>query len=125
MKAKGKKADKNKVSATKKEEKTLVVEAKNEIKATEAVISNEVQAAELIEVLPKVMTSEVAPKVETQVSVAASVTPSITSEERQRLISLAAYYRAERKGFGKTNPVEDWLLAEREVDAMITREASL
>jgi len=44
---------------------------------------------------------------------------TLTNEERRRLIALAAYDRAQRTGFGKTDPVEDWLLAEREVDAMM------
>lgn len=121
MKTKGKKADKNKTIAPKKEDKPLAVEVKNAIKATSAAIVNEVKAAEPIEVLTEVKGIESAPEAEKAVARA----PSITSEERQRLISLAAYYRAERKGFGKTNPVEDWLLAEREVDAMITSGASI
>lgn len=117
MKSKGKKAEKNKTLASKKEEKSSLVESTNAIKTTEATTTIEVQAAVPIEVLPEVEAPAALVKEETK--------PAITSDERRRLISLAAYYRAERKGFGKTNPVEDWLLAEREVDAMITREASV
>lgn len=44
----------------------------------------------------------------------------ISPEERRRLIQLAAYYRAERIGFGKTDPIENWLVAEREIDALVS-----
>jgi len=33
------------------------------------------------------------------------------------LVALAAYYRAERRGFAPGGEVEDWLEAEREVAA--------
>ncbi|UQA55816.1 DUF2934 domain-containing protein [Polyangium aurulentum] len=52
---------------------------------------------------------------------ASSERPRISSEERRRLIALAAYQRAERLGLGRTNPVEDWLAAEREVDAKLAQ----
>jgi hypothetical protein len=38
------------------------------------------------------------------------------ADERQRKIELAAYYRAERRGFAPGNELEDWLAAEAEVD---------
>ncbi len=46
-------------------------------------------------------------------------TPAIRPEERHRLIEIAAYYIAERRGFHGASPHDDWLQAEREVDAMI------
>jgi hypothetical protein len=46
---------------------------------------------------------------------------SITSEERTRLIAEKAYLRAECRGFRGGDPVEDWLAAEAEVDAMLMR----
>ncbi|HKJ22760.1 MAG TPA: DUF2934 domain-containing protein [Gammaproteobacteria bacterium] len=45
----------------------------------------------------------------------------ITSDERTGLIARAAYLRAEQRGFVGGDPVEDWLAAEREVDAALTR----
>ena len=36
-------------------------------------------------------------------------------EERQRLIAVAAYYRAERRGFVPGCEMDDWLEAEAEV----------
>jgi hypothetical protein len=41
----------------------------------------------------------------------------LTPEERHRLISEAAYQRAEQRGFSDGDPLMDWLEAEREVDA--------
>ncbi|XYH95642.1 DUF2934 domain-containing protein [Sorangium sp. So ce1128] len=49
--------------------------------------------------------------------------PRLSREERHRLIAKVAYGYAERAGF-RNNPVDDWLNAEREVDARIDRLAS-
>ena len=40
-------------------------------------------------------------------------------EDRQHMISAAAYYRAEQRGFNGGNEVDDWLEAEAEIDAML------
>lgn len=107
MKTKGKKADKKKAIHNNKAERS-VVEAP-------AILTN-TEASELVlEAVPtEVLIEESAPAVPTE-----KERRVITPEERRRLISMAAYYRAQRAGFGKTNPIEDWLLAEREIDAMI------
>jgi hypothetical protein len=41
----------------------------------------------------------------------------LTAEERHRRIGELAYRRAEQRGFAPGNEFEDWLEAEREVDA--------
>ena len=41
----------------------------------------------------------------------------LTPAERHRRISDLAYRRAEQRGFAPGNEVDDWLEAEREVDA--------
>jgi Protein of unknown function (DUF2934) len=41
----------------------------------------------------------------------------LTAAERHRRISDLAYKRAEQRGFAPGNETEDWLDAEREVDA--------
>lgn len=46
-------------------------------------------------------------------------TPAIRHEERRHLIEAAAYYIAERRGFHGASSLDDWLQAEREIDAMI------
>ena len=48
-----------------------------------------------------------------------------SEEERDRLIAIAAYYRAERRGFAPGRELEDWLAAEAEVEAQLaSRRAS-
>ena len=37
------------------------------------------------------------------------------------MIAEAAYYRAERRGFEPGSELEDWCLAEVEIDEMLTR----
>lgn len=44
---------------------------------------------------------------------------STTAEERQQRIATTAYFRALRRGFAAGHEAEDWLAAEREVDASI------
>ena len=41
----------------------------------------------------------------------------MNDQDRQRRISEGAYYRAERRGFAADKELEDWLEAERELDA--------
>lgn len=38
--------------------------------------------------------------------------------DREEMISVAAYYLAEYRGFGGGDPLADWLAAEAEIDAM-------
>ena len=45
----------------------------------------------------------------------------VSPEDRARMIAEAAYYRAEQRGFGAGDPVLDWLHAEAEIDASISR----
>ena len=48
---------------------------------------------------------------------------SITPEDREEMISEAAYYRAEQHGFNPTSVDEDWFEAEKTIDAMLYKEA--
>lgn len=43
----------------------------------------------------------------------------IPQEERQRMIAEAAYFRAMQRGFSGGDPVDDWLVAEREIDRLL------
>jgi hypothetical protein len=43
----------------------------------------------------------------------------ISPEKRHEMIAVAAFVRAERRGFAGDHHVEDWLAAEAEVDAML------
>jgi hypothetical protein len=42
---------------------------------------------------------------------------SITSEARRAMVAEAAYYIAEQRGFSSGRDLEDWLLAEKQIDA--------
>jgi hypothetical protein len=44
---------------------------------------------------------------------------------RRAMIAEAAYLRAERRGFAPGGEVEDWLAAEREVDALLAADQTL
>jgi len=43
----------------------------------------------------------------------------IAPDDRRRMISEAAYFRAMRRGFGGGCEIQDWLEAEAEVDASL------
>ncbi|MGH8226615.1 MAG: DUF2934 domain-containing protein [Steroidobacteraceae bacterium] len=52
---------------------------------------------------------------------AADVAPvRVSSEARRAMIAEAAYLRAERRGFAAGHEEDDWLAAEREVDALLS-----
>ena len=46
--------------------------------------------------------------------------PAISSQQRQNMIKEAAYYIAQRRDFIGGNPVDDWLMAESEVDKQLS-----
>lgn len=49
--------------------------------------------------------------------VTATATGRPSADDIQRMIQEAAYYRAERRGFGCGDDVNDWLEAEAEINA--------
>ena len=51
--------------------------------------------------------------------VTASGNSSVTPEQRYRMVAEAAYHHAERRGFVGGDPLNDWLLAEQEVDKLL------
>ncbi len=61
----------------------------------------------------------------TGVSASTSATPSRgrsagAAMNREEMIAVAAYFRAERRGFSGGDPAADWLAAEAEIDAMLS-----
>ena len=46
---------------------------------------------------------------------------NITSEERWRMIAVAAYHKSEKHGFAPGREMDDWLEAEREIDELLGR----
>jgi hypothetical protein len=53
----------------------------------------------------------------------ATVTPTVSAEQRHEMIAERAYLRAELRGFRGGNPLEDWLEGEKEVDALLSQSA--
>jgi hypothetical protein len=45
--------------------------------------------------------------------------PAVTAEQRHHYIEVAAFYVAQRRGFAPGNPIDDWAMAEQEVDGLI------
>ncbi len=43
--------------------------------------------------------------------------------EREHMVAVAAYYLAERRGFGPGREQEDWQCAERQIDRMLAMMA--
>ncbi len=54
-----------------------------------------------------------------QAVITATKTPTVSEDERRGMIALSAYLRAERRGFSPEGEAEDWLAAEKEVDALL------
>lgn len=46
---------------------------------------------------------------------------TVTRAERHRMIQIAAFYLAEKRSFAPGHELEDWLEAERCIDAIIER----
>ena len=46
----------------------------------------------------------------------------VTPEERQHMIAIAAYVRAEKRGFAGGDAVDDWLHAEAEINALLRKK---
>jgi hypothetical protein len=44
----------------------------------------------------------------------------VTAETRRKMIAEAAYYMAEQRGFAQGGDIEDWLLAEKQIDAVLS-----
>jgi hypothetical protein len=51
----------------------------------------------------------------------AAKTAVLTPAERMKMIAEAAYYLAEKRGFSGGNELTDWVAAEKQVDAILSR----
>ncbi|HYE06746.1 MAG TPA: DUF2934 domain-containing protein [Planctomycetota bacterium] len=65
--------------------------------------------------------AKAAPAAPAPTAVKPAATAKPTAAERQRRIAEAAYFLAQRRGFAPGGAVQDWLTAERNVDAAILR----
>jgi hypothetical protein len=60
------------------------------------------------------------PPAKSRLSATALSDGAVSDEMRRAMIAEAAYLRAEQRGFVSGYELEDWLLAEREVDALLS-----
>src|SRR5689334_17604456 len=49
-------------------------------------------------------------------------TPVLSSDQRRKMIAEAAYFRALARGLQGGDPVDDWLMAEAEIDRQLLRQ---
>lgn len=56
---------------------------------------------------------------ETRLKPSTAPKPTLTTEQRNHYVAVAAFYIAERRGFTLGNPQDDWLAAEAEIDRLI------
>lgn len=47
---------------------------------------------------------------------------TISNDQRYKMIEIAAYLRAEKRGFSGGQSMEDWLTAESEIDTMLNHD---
>ena len=52
---------------------------------------------------------------------ASSITTGVNGQEKRELIGIAAYYRAERRGFIPGFELDDWLAAELEIEGSLPK----
>lgn len=88
---------------------TTTVRAKKPVTANKTLVAKKPVAKK-----PKATTKAAASNVET----------IATPEERVQRIAVAAYLRAESRGFAQGGEVEDWLCAEREIDSRFASQPS-
>lgn len=62
-----------------------------------------------------------AKKAKSEAKDTASINPgqSVSAEDRQRMIAEAAYFRAMERGFNGGSSLDDWLVAEREINRLL------
>lgn len=47
---------------------------------------------------------------------------TVSADERGRMVAMAAYYRAEHRGFAPGGELADWFAAEAEIEQQLGRE---
>jgi hypothetical protein len=47
------------------------------------------------------------------------IRPELAGYPREELVAVAAYYRAQRRGFAPNDEISDWLEAEAEVESLL------
>lgn len=58
-------------------------------------------------------------------SIAGAKQTFVDAEQRKAMIAEAAYYKAEHRGFASGYELEDWLVAEAEIDSALSGDSLL
>ena len=66
------------------------------------------------------VTKKVARKVARKPAKSSGLSNNTPPEERWRLIAVAAYHKAERRGFAPGGELQDWTEAEKEIDELLS-----
>ena len=89
--------------------------------ATPVEVKPAIQPAAPVKKSAKRAKAKPAPAADSSQSVlAATAVPAVSADERRALIARAAYLRGESRGFPPGGEAEDWLAAEKEVDALLS-----
>ena len=112
-----KKAAKKKVIKQSAADKTTSVKKTSNKKTTEKKVAAKKSSKE--KVPAKQATNNKVPKKKLGNKSSHPAKPTVTPEERRKMIAVAAYLRAEKRGFTAGYELDDWKEAEKEVDALL------
>ena len=62
-------------------------------------------------------------RLEQEAELSGAIPPPVSAEERQSMIAVAAYFRAQGRNFEPGRELEDWLAAQAQIDDMLSAEA--
>jgi hypothetical protein len=123
----GQKKTTTKVTANKKAAKKTAVKAReasakkvSKKPAVSAKVAPAKKATKKTSIKPKEATVKKVAKRSTTTTKPQTSSINITSEERWKMIAIAAYHKAEQRGFAPGGEMQDWAEAEKEVDELLT-----
>lgn len=105
-----------------KKKTTAIIAAKKQVATKTAVSTKEKPAKKVTKkttAKPKETTEKKVAKKSTTTSKPQTSSISITSDERWKMIAIAAYHKAEQRGFAPGSELQDWAEAEKEVDELL------
>ena len=105
-----------------KQKTTTKIPTKRTVATNTAVSTKEAPAKKEVKktsVAAKETTAKKVAKKSTSTSKPQTQSISITSEERTKMIAIAAYHKAENRGFAPGGELQDWAEAEQEIDVLL------
>ena len=112
-----------KATPTKKVAAKTVTKKKTNKKVAKKTSASKTDAKQTVAKKKSVATKKAAPKKSVGKKPAESPSTStslkVTPEERWKMITVAAYLKAEKRGFATGHELDDWTEAEKEIDALL------